>query len=834
MGFKVKDGERLNAKHNESLATAQFLVEDQEMKESALLVDTKRPIEAAVEDVFITEADARPKDQARDPLLLDKALSRRLDWTPAKRHFPNVVGPDPEASPSRASFPGGLLESFEFEGGSAQSSFNRRSNDEAVPTKRRKLELIDHGSHKTSSITAVPKLEAETEIPGHAPVKRNKSRKKKYTTITGLATSKYFGEDQTDGEARPMLHFLAATQARDIGDTEAPSPDTSKRKRAPKNPARGRKQSLSRSILLSPESAMKAIDSQGMVFGSASQLVRDDSPTFIRDTVEATKQSESSITFTPVPTQVTIPSEPGSVTPRALKGTSRFTMSRNLWASASRDEDNALLQVETIDLLDPTDLRFAFTGKDAMLEPTAPRRRESASPEKALPLLRCGHVGRSAFTNSNGWLDIDDIGIPTPAAHIIPKPFTQTRTTHTASESLGRRANRAESPMHTNEARGEGVKRNSLTGKQAVLVNASVAVGVSHSTEPLGPQIPLFRGFTTGELSNQIKKFGFKPIKKREKMIEVLQSCWEAKHELNASSTSKMAAENVQDEEVEVATHGDILSKVHGLATRPLPKVPKAKAPKPKAPKAKAPKAKAPKGKKDESETPAKPARREAAAEAIEDFEETPKPRKKTKPKTTKPVESTVEKLKVPRKRNVKAAALSAEFVIDISDIEDSRIKGLHKAPISISKTGAQDVRDEVLQSATRLATPPPTLPPRNSSKLESSTPGPVENATPDLPDISSQITDAVTKYVASPTRDHQRDPTWHEKILMYDPIVLEDLAAWLNTEGFGLIGEDREVSALEVRTWCEMKGVCCYGVGGGWRGNVKGRAKARGSEVED
>jgi hypothetical protein len=44
----------------------------------------------------------------------------------------------------------------------------------------------------------------------------------------------------------------------------------------------------------------------------------------------------------------------------------------------------------------------------------------------------------------------------------------------------------------------------------------------------------------------------------------------------------------------------------------------------------------------------------------------------------------------------------------------------------------------------------------------------------------------------------------------MYDPIVLEDLATWLNTEGLDRIGEDREVSAGDVREWCENEGICC------------------------
>jgi len=121
--------------------------------------------------------------------------------------------------------------------------------------------------------------------------------------------------------------------------------------------------------------------------------------------------------------------------------------------------------------------------------------------------------------------------------------------------------------------------------------------------------------------------------------------------------------------------------------------------------------------------------------------------------------------------------------------------------------------------------TPRSTLPPLPLGD-DSATPKALPSLTPDLPEIQLQITRAITSYVPAPGRDHLRNPTWHEKILMYDPIVLEDLAAWLNTEGLGLVGEDREVSALEVRSWCESKGVCCLGLGGGWRGNVAKKTK--------
>ena len=809
---QLEDGGRPKAKRSKSLATARNLEDGQRKRDKTPLVGTDESIEAGVGSPSVTEADVRPKNQALSPLLLDKALSRRLDWTPPGRHSLNGVGLDPDASQSTAILPGGLLGSFGYKGGSAQSNFNPRSNDEGAPTKRQKLDFIDHVSLQASKVKAVPKLAPDINNSAAAPAKRSKNPKKKSTTITALATSKYFDENNVEEASMPMLQYLAATQARDIGSTEEPSPDTPKGKRARKMP-RAKKKSVSQSVLLSPESALKAIGRQDMLFGSASQLARDESPAFIRDTVEATRQSESSIACTPVPTQITIPSELGSATSRELEGTFRFTKSRNLWASASRDEDNALLQVETIDLFDSPDLRLAFTGKDAMLEPTAPRYRESVSPEKTLPLLRGGHLRRSAFAESNDWLDIDNIGILTPGAHVT-KFFMQTRTLHTTLEPPGERA---KSPLGTDEVRGKGAKGDSLTNETEVPADSSVSVGAGHSIDPSKPQMPIFSGFTTAELSNQIKKYGFKSFRKRERMIEVLQSCWEAKHKLDASSTNKLTAKNAQDEEVEVATHGDILSKVHGLAARPMPKIPKPKVPR---------------SKKEKSETPAKPTRRKPAAKAEKDVEKTPKPRKKAEPKTKKSAGSTTEKAKLPGKRRVKTTALSEEYIIDISDIEDSIVEGDEKTPMPVAMARLKDARDTALQSTTRLATPPAMLPLNISS--ESMVPRPLENAIPDSSDINMQITVAIKKYVPAPTRDHQRDPTWHEKILMYDPIVLEDLAAWLNTEGLALIGEDREVSALEVRTWCEMKGVCCYGVGGGWRGNVKGRAQAKGNEVED
>ena len=806
-----EDGAMPRVNRGARVANAETSVEERGKTHPASLAATNTPEGDAVENAFTTEADLRPQSRALSPLLLDKAPFRRLDWTPPKSDSKNVTELEPEEGPSKTSFPGGLLRSFGYEGESTKSSVSSRDNEGCAPTKRRRLDFVDNGSRKPSNTTPAPKLAPALTSSEIAPGKRSKSPKKKYTTITGIATAHYFSEAQGERDNRPMLQYLAATQTRDIGDSQEPPLDTTKRKKAPKK-TKAKKKPHPTSVLLSPESAMKAIDSQDMLFGSASQLARDESPTFICDIVDATKQSESSFTYTPVPTQNTVPSEPGSATRRGIQGMSRFVKSRNLWATASRDNDNALLQIDTIDLFDSPDLRHAFTGKDAMLEPTVPRHRELGSPEKTIPTLSGGHLGRFEIAKSNGWLDIDNIGIVTPTAHVMKNTFTQRRTIHVASESPSKRP---KSLLDDEDVHRAGGTRQPSTDGNELQSGASVSVGVNGPTAPSRLQMPAFSGFTTGELSNQLKKYGFKPIKKREKMIEVLESCWEAKHQSKTNTTSQTAVGDVPDEEPELATHGDILSKVHGLATRPTPKALKKKIPR----------------LKDKSATPAKPARPKTG-EGDEDTGKTPKQRKKAEPKAKEPKNPKADKAS--GKRKSKASALSAEHVIDISEIEDITIDEPHNPLDSSPIPTRQPGRGTAMQSAACLPTPPLTLPPTISAEPDEATPRPLENRAPDLPDINSQITDAITKYVASPTRDHQRDPTWHEKILLYDPIVLEDLAAWLNTEGLGLIGEDREVSALEVRSWCEMKGVCCYAVGGGWRGNVKGKARARGGEVGD
>lgn len=90
---------------------------------------------------------------------------------------------------------------------------------------------------------------------------------------------------------------------------------------------------------------------------------------------------------------------------------------------------------------------------------------------------------------------------------------------------------------------------------------------------------------------------------------------------------------------------------------------------------------------------------------------------------------------------------------------------------------------------------------------------------TQDAP-LFGYITRAV---VGAPRSKDPANPSWHEKMLMYDPIILEDLTAWLNAGRLDQVEFDGEVAPGDVKKWCESKSVCCL-----WRANLRGKERKR------
>jgi hypothetical protein len=135
----------------------------------------------------------------------------------------------------------------------------------------------------------------------------------------------------------------------------------------------------------------------------------------------------------------------------------------------------------------------------------------------------------------------------------------------------------------------------------------------------------------------------------------------------------------------------------------------------------------------------------------------------------------------------------------------------------------------------------------------------PILNATDAAwPSVRESLFPKITKLVKStPPSTEMNMPTWHEKMLLFDPIVLEDLTAWLTEQGLryelhrpkpkaktkvaksskkatediepeadansNLEIVQEEVKPWMVQRWCEEKSICCL-----WKEGLRGGVKVK------
>jgi hypothetical protein len=96
----------------------------------------------------------------------------------------------------------------------------------------------------------------------------------------------------------------------------------------------------------------------------------------------------------------------------------------------------------------------------------------------------------------------------------------------------------------------------------------------------------------------------------------------------------------------------------------------------------------------------------------------------------------------------------------------------------------------------------------------------------PHWPEIQAILFPKITTIVkASPKPANTRMPSWYDKMLMFDPIVIEDLAGWLNEQGIRIEVKEKEVEVMPwmVQRWCEENSVCCL-----WREGLRGGVKTK------
>ncbi|XXH06006.1 40S ribosomal protein S21 [Hypoxylon texense] len=614
----------------------------------------------------------------------EPALRRRNDWTPPPTNSPILIGSESDNRELHSSADRvrskdvfhTLLDQYGCKDGSSSAATEQPQVD--ILKKRKLIELVS-----TS-------MDAEPRSREPSPVKAV-NVKKKTRTITELATAPYvlpiepeldlagmatkdslLNYFDSDGAVKALVDHQTAVMSQ--------KKDKAKETKATTKPKRKRKTgTASNPILLSPNSALKQSSNQDFVFGTSSQLAREESPSTLRDLHLAIQASN-----------------------RAEPDPFADSDSQGLWHAGARDMDGDLINMDDVELVEDF--------------PSLPRRGEQA------------HPPRDEFVDIHDILKSSELDESATTAPHQNSHFFQSQTIPSTQPPR--------------------------TGDQVL--------GEPQTTAEMTAPRPDYESLTDAQLARQIASYGFKPVKKRQAMIALLDQCWSSKSSETAASQSRPMSTSS-------ATNA-AKRKQHTVATEP----------------GKEPKRRGRPRKNSAAET-SSTTKVSAPKEAS-----TKRPSSRPRANASKPVE------------------------IADSDPEESA------SPSPSSRTPSPE-RDRIFSSPPAVDLSLLTEEADDMSLLAGTGTG---TGTTDQQqggrqaDLFRHITKAVRS--APRSRDPAR-PSWHEKMLLYDPIVLEDLAAWLNGGALGAAGYDGEVSPVDVKAWCESKSVICL-----WRQNLHGKDRKR------
>ncbi|KAI1384179.1 uncharacterized protein F4822DRAFT_418926 [Hypoxylon trugodes] len=508
--------------------------------------------------------------------------------------------------------------------------------------------------------------------------------KKKARTITELATAPYMpsigpdldlagptskesllGYFDSDGTVKALVEHqtVLMTQKKEkAGESKAPKkPKRKKKSGTADNP-----------ILLSPNSALKQSSNQDFVFGTSSQLVREESPTTLRDLQLAIQASNQ------------VDSDPFAESD-----------SQGLWHAGARDTDGELMKMDDVEVVEnvPSLSRRA-------------ERRECSSTE---------------FVDINDILkssEVDELstGVPQQNSHFLQ---SQSDPNAPLPETDG------QGPSESNQcAEGGGGLR------------------------------PDFELLNDSQLAARIASYGFKPVKKRQAMISLLDQCW-----MSQNSGAPM----IQSRSISTSSSMTAPKRKQSSAAATSTTTQPENAPKRRG----------------------RPRKNSVATEPP------------TTAKTTALKEASSKK---PRARQRKNTARLVE--IADSDLDEA----ISSSPSSRASSPDMD----------RIFSSPPPVDLSLLSEDADMTTGTGTDQQQEQEALFRHITRAVK---AAPRSRDPANPSWHEKMLLYDPIVLEDLAAWLNAGALSGVGYDGEINPYQVKLWCESKSVICL-----WRQNLSGK----------
>ncbi|KAK4239304.1 hypothetical protein C8A03DRAFT_32642 [Achaetomium macrosporum] len=713
-------------------------------------------------------------EQTEDgPVILEPAMRRRMDWTPPRENVSVQRLAESSATKEVSSTEGHVrVDVFK----SLQDAYGRKpdagpfTNDTAVLTA-----TITDVLGKRKLIEMVSPIGNRQKTPETSPTKP-KAIKKKPRTITELATAAYRqAEESTAPEEGPkgdtLLDYLGSA-----GQNPAEEGKSSRSKgkgtngpTKPKPKATQRKKETGKQKLLSPTSAMRQVAKQDFVFGTASQLATEDDPELLRALHEAMKVSNQA------------DSDP-FVSPNSLNSNlpiRRRPGAAGLWVAGARDEDGELLDLEMLDLT-----RSSPLLRDKLL-PEFPSASEKAAAQAAPDKRICIEVESSD--------DTVNIGVPLAAtsskpSRPVPSNLVSQRRIQ-LNDVTASGHDRHRSPTPASEANFEPPPSNQE--QHQLLLSQSKSPG---QAPPELPPRPNFELYSDARLAKEIALYGFKAVKKRAAMIALLDECWTSRHKAGLASAAAQLSTSMGSAKPTASpsrvTGRRRKGSASSLSDATEPQAPSRRDRK-KPVRVAGGNVEAPQAEKRQRGRPKKnisaPPDKVSKEKAPTSLKRAKSPLKPASPSPA-----------TPRRRRP-----PAESVVEIpnSDSDD---------PFASTPPSSPEQKDDVFSS-------PPEM---DLSVTEDTETSLIASPTSQQVSLFRYITQAVVS--APPTKDPAK-PSWHEKMLMYDPIILEDLTAWLNSGQLDRVGYDGEVAPGDVKKWCESKSVCCL-----WRVNLNGKERKR------
>lgn len=714
----------------------------------------------------------RTTDPAPEPINLEPAVQRRRDWTPPREDTRPETFPTPTATPganqehtspapsrtqdksTKEDIFGNLHEAYAHKL-TDQTECATNNPQPVTSGKRKVIDMISGGQ---------PSEQASCEI---SPVKA-KAPKKKPRTITELATAayapkpvdlledplkegdtilEYFDLDRKGNVSRPTL-----------GKGKGKSTKATKKKAPPKQP-----------VLLSPQAAMRQSARQDFVFGTSSQLVREESPTFLRD-LQAALRASNTVTSEESQSAEDLPC-PRNLALRSTK------QGGGLWSVSARDEDGEVADIEVIDLVGspfPEDDAVAILDPWKDLPPELPNASGSTETEAAEPSLI--EIESMPVATSN-----TSTQPPVPKAHFF---LTQQKVSIKAAAAAATDTTQPpKSPVqdpypHITDLLQEGDAPPPSNQEQSQEDIRQISPDMPRKIQKTPPNYQLY---TDAKLAKEVSSFGFKPVKSRSGMLALLHQCWESRSRAPIGVAS-------------FSTSGPS-SSPKGRKKAPAAAPTTTTSPPPKKPRAKTKKVPGVAG--------------SDSAAATEGPRTASSPKKRGRPRkdasTTAgpstaammpPPSGPQPAVSTPKRRK---ATTEPRAEIADSDLDSDDSAGV-LSPEKIFTSPGGGAVDMSINEDTEI-----------SLNL---------SPTAQQSELFSHITRAVT---SAPRTTDPENPSWHEKMLMYDPIILEDLAAWLNTGQLTRVGYDGEASPMDVKKWCELRSICCL-----WRGTHRGTERKR------